>query len=237
VNPNGTTRAATLAESPNGAIVQGNASDITCLQVQKGQDFQVAQVSISEIKDRLGHAFLLTSGAVRNAERVTAEEIRMLSMELETALGGVYSLFSSELSLPMVNRIMKVMNKRKKLPKVPKEVINPIIITGVEALGRGNDLQKLDMFLGGVAQMFGPQALQEFVRPEEYLKRRATSLGIKTEGLVKSQEELQQEAQMQQQAQQQAMLAQMAQKLGPAGIKAASDQQKLQQPQPQPQQP
>ena len=238
VNPNGTTRAATLAESPNGAIVQGNASDITCLQVQKGQDFQVAQVSISEIKDRLGHAFLLTSGAVRNAERVTAEEIRMLSMELETALGGVYSLFSSELSLPMVNRIMKVMNKRKKLPKVPKEVINPIIITGVEALGRGNDLQKLDMFLGGVAQMFGPQALQEFVRPEEYLKRRATSLGIKTEGLVKSQEELQQEAQMQQQAQQQAMLAQMAQKLGPAGIKAASDQQKLQQQQqPQPQQP
>ncbi len=234
VNPNGTTRAATLANSPNGAIVQGNAGDVTTLQVQKGADFQVAQITVSEIKDRLGHAFLLTSGAVRNAERVTAEEIRMLGMELETALGGVYSLFSSELSLPLVKRIMKVMNKNKKLPKVPKEVINPVIITGVEALGRGNDLQKLDLFLGGVSQMFGPQVLQQYIRPSEYLKRRATSLGIKTDGLVKSDQDLQQEAQAQQQAQQRQQMMQMAEKLGPSGIKAVSDQAKGQQQQQQP---
>jgi hypothetical protein len=216
VNPNGTTRARTLAESPNGAIVQGNANDVQVLQVQKHNDLRVASETIEAIKERLGHAFLLTSGTVRNAERVTAEEIRMLSMELENALGGVYSLFSTELSLPMVNRIIDVMNRKRKLPKLPKDVVNPVIITGVEALGRGNDLQKLDMFLQGVVQTLGPEVMAQYINPEEYLKRRATSLGIKTVGLVKSQEQIQQETQ-------QAQQMQMAEKLGPQAMKSGTD--------------
>ena len=216
VNPNGTTRQRVLAEAPNGAIVQGSANDVTTLQLQKGSDFQVAQVTMNEIKDRLGHSFLLTSGVVRNAERVTAEEIRMLSQELETAIGGLYSLLSNELQIPLVNRIMSAMNKAKRLPKLPKDIVNPVIITGVEALGRGNDLQKLDLFLAGAAQVVGPQAVAEYVNVGEYFKRRATSLGIKTQGLVKSDEEIQ--AMMQQQQQ-----MQLTEKLGPAGIKAVSD--------------
>jgi len=216
VNPNGTTRQRVLAEAPNGAIVQGSAQDVTTLQLQKGSDFQVAQVTMNEIKDRLGHSFLLTSGVVRNAERVTAEEIRMLSQELETAIGGLYSLLSNELQIPLVNRIMAAMNKAKRLPKLPKDIVNPVIITGVEALGRGNDLQKLDLFLAGAAQVVGPQAVAEYVNVGEYFKRRATSLGIKTQGLVKSDEEIQ--AMMEQQQQ-----MQLTEKLGPAGIKAVSD--------------
>ena len=217
VNPNGTTRARTLAESPSGAIVQGNAADVTTLQLNKVNDFRTAQASIQVISDRLGSAFLLTSGVVRNAERVTAEEIRMLSQELESALGGLYSLLSTEMQMPFVNRLMDVMKRKKKLPSLPKDVVSPVIITGVEALGRGNDLQKLDLFLAGAAQVVGPQAVAEFVNVGEYFQRRATSLGIKTAGLVKSQEEMQAE---QQQAQQMAMLQQVA----PQGIKALSDQ-------------
>lgn len=217
VNPNGTTRARTLAESPNGAITQGNAQDISVLQLNKFNDFRVVQESVQKIEERLGHSFLLTSGVVRQAERVTAEEIRMLGQELESALGGLYSLLSMELQLPLVNRLMDVMNKKNKLPKLPKDVVKPIIITGVEALGRGNDLQKLDLFLAGASQVVGPEAVAGHVQVAEYFKRRAIALGIKTEGLVKSTEEMGAEMQ---QAQQQ----QMAEKLGPAGIKAMSDQ-------------
>jgi hypothetical protein len=153
----------------------------------------------------------------------------MLGQELETALGGLYSLLSTELQLPMVVRLMDVMKKNKTLPKLPKDVVKPVIITGVEALGRGNDLQKLDMFLGGVAQMFGPEVMQQYVMPAEYFARRATALGIKIEGLIKSTEQLQQE---QAQAQQQAQQQQMIEKLGPAGIKAVSDATKQQNTQP-----
>jgi hypothetical protein len=226
LNPNGTTRAKALAETPNGGITQGNAADVSVLQLQKFNDFRIAQETMNSIKDRLGHAFLLTSGVVRNAERVTAEEIRMLSQELETAIGGLYSLLSSELQLPMVNRLMRVMNKSKRLPKLPEKIVNPVIITGVEALGRGNDLQKLDLFLAGAAQVVGPQAIAEYVSVGEYFKRRATSLGIKTTGLVKTEEEIQQ---MRQQMQQ----MQLTEKLGPAGIKALSDQATNPEPQPE----
>lgn len=216
VNPNGTTNARSLAESPNGAIVSGNAADVNVLQVNKVGDFRVTQETMNTIKDRLGHAFLLTSGAVRNAERVTAEEIRMLSQELETAIGGLYSLLSTELQLPMINRLMGVMGKSNRLPKLPKNVVNPVIITGVEALGRGNDLQKLDLFLAGAAQVVGPQAVAQYVNVSEYFKRRAVSLGIKTQALVKTDEEIQAEMQQMQQMQ-------LTEKLGPAGIKAISE--------------
>ena len=219
VSPNGTTRARTLADSPNGAIVQGNAADVTTLQVNKFNDFKVAQMTMDGIKDRLGAAFLLTSGVVRSAERVTAEEIRMLSQELESSLGGLYSLLSNELQLPLIERLMFVMSKAKKLPKLPKNLVQPVIVTGVEALGRGNDLNKLDQFLAGAAQVVGPQAVAQFVNVQEYFKRRATALGIKTIGLIKTEEQLAQESQQQ-------MASQMSEKLGPAGIKALSDQYK-----------
>ena len=217
VNPNGTTRARTLAESPNGAIVQGNAADVNTLQLGKFNDFRTAQVTLESIRDRLGAAFLLTSGVVRQAERVTAEEIRMLSQELETSLGGMYSLLASEMQLPLVTRIMHVMQKKKELPKLPKDLVKPVIVTGVEALGRGNDLSKLDLFLAGAAQVVGPQAIGQFVNVENYFKRRATALGIKTEGLIKSAEQMQQEAQQQQ-------MQALTEKLGPSGIKALNDQ-------------
>lgn len=143
----------------------------------------------------------------------------MLSQELESSLGGLYSLLSNELQLPLIERLMFVMSKSKKLPKLPKNLVQPVIVTGVEALGRGNDLNKLDQFLAGAAQVVGPQAVAQFVNVQEYFKRRATALGIKTVGLIKTEEQLAQESQQQ-------MAAQMSEKLGPAGIKALSDQYK-----------
>jgi hypothetical protein len=230
VNPNGTTRAKTLSESPNGAIVQGSEGDVSVLQLNKFNDFRTAQSVMNGISDRLSQAFLLNSGVVRDAERVTAEEIRMLSQELEAALGGLYSLLSQEFQMPVVTRLMDRMSKEKRLPKLPKDIVKPTIVTGVEALGRGNDLQKLDLFLAGANQIVGPQAVAEYVNVSDYFKRRATALGIETEGLIKTQEEIQQ-------AMQQAQMMEMAQKLGaPAvapAINAAQEQYMAQQ-EPQP---
>ena len=53
------------------------------------------------------------------------------------------------------------------------------------------------MYLAGIAQILGPEMLGQFINMREYMDRRATALGIDTKGLVKSEEELQQEAQMQ----------------------------------------
>jgi hypothetical protein len=215
VNPNGTTRARTLADSPNGAIREGSANDVSVLQTAKASDFSVAFSAIKQIEDRLSYAFLLTESTIRNADRVTAEEVRLVTQSIEKQLGGIYSVLSQDFQLPMLNRVMQQMSKKKKLPKLPKDIISPTIITGIEALGRGSDLNRLDLYLAGIAQTLGPQAIQEYINVSEYLSRRAASLGIDRKGLVRTEEEL---ATMRQQAQ----MAQMAQAAGPQAIADAA---------------
>lgn len=205
INPNGTTRAKTLAESPNGAIREGNAEDVTVLQLQKFNDFRIAYEQMGRIEERLSYAFLLNSSIQRNAERVTAEEVRFMARELEDALGGLYSILAQEFQLPYVRRKIHQMEKVKKLPSLPRDSIKPMIITGLEALGRGHDLNKLDVFITGLANTLGPEILAQYMNLDDYIARRATAIGIDTKGLIKTKEEI---AAAQQAAQQQTMLSQ-----------------------------
>ncbi len=205
VDPNGTTRAKTLAESPNGAIREGNANDVSVLQLEKFNDFRIAYEQIGRIEERLNHAFLLNSSIQRNAERVTAEEIRFMARELEDALGGLYSILAQEFQLPYIRRKLHQMEKAKKLPQLPKDSIQPMIITGLEALGRGHDLNKLDVFITGLANTLGPEVLAQYMNLDDYIMRRATAIGIDTKGLIKTKEEI---LAAQQAAQQQALISQ-----------------------------
>lgn len=216
INPNGTTQAKTIDEAPNGAIRQGNAEDVTVLQLDKYADFRVALETMDRIEARMAKAFLLTSSVQRNAERVTAEEIRLLASELEEALGGVYSILSQEFQLPYIRRRAAQMQKEGRLPKLPKDVVRTAIITGLEALGRGHDLRKLDSFIQGVAEAVGPEAVAKYVNVGNYISRRATAVGIDTEGLIRTDEEV---AQREQATQQQAMLSQF----GPEVLKQAGN--------------
>ena len=205
VNPTGTTRAKTLAQAPNGAIREGNAADVTVLQANKGADLMVAMQTMNTINERLSYAFLLTEATIRNAERVTAEEVRLVTQSIERQLGGIYSILSQEFQLPLVARIIDRLTKSKRMPKLPKDFVTPTIVTGIDALGRGNDLNRLDVYLQGIGQLLGPQMLQQYIDVREYLNRRAAALGIETAGLVKSEEQLQME---QQQAMQMQLLSQ-----------------------------
>lgn len=202
VNPNGTTSQQTLAEADNGGIVEGNAQDVSVLQLNKYNDFRVALETINTINERLSYAFLLNSAVQRNGERVTAEEIRYMAGELEAALGGIYSILSQEFQLPLVNRVMFAMERKKKLPVLPKGTVKPVIVTGMEALGRGHDMSKLQAFFEAAAMV---AQLPPEINKEDALKRLGTSLGIDMKGLVKSAEDL---AAEQQQAQQMAMMQQ-----------------------------
>jgi len=201
VDPTGTTRARDLAKSRSGDFVQGKASDVTTLQVQKGNDMQIPYQLAQEIQQRLASAFLLTQGATRNAERVTAEEIRLVAGELEDALGGIYSILSQELQLPLV----KIIFKNSKTP-LPEGLVEPVIVTGLEALGRGHDYNKLVMFAQTLQQLLGPEIFAQHANVDAVISRVATSLGLDAEGIIKSQEQLQQEAE-QQAGQQSAQIA------------------------------
>lgn len=227
VNPNGTTRARTLAQKEAGAIAEGDANDVTVLQMQKYNDFRVAQESIMKIEERLSFAMLLNTAIQRNGERVTAAEIRYMAQELEDALGGIYSILSQEFQKPYVLRKMNILEGKGKMPKLPRDKVNVSITTGIQALGRGHDRKKLVDFLTTLGETLGPEVIAQYVNVQNYLTRLAASDGIDTKGLIKTEEEIQME-------QQQAQMQQMADNLGPEAMKMA--QQQMQQ-QGDPQQP
>ena len=217
VNPNGTTRMEDVAKAESGDFRNGRADDVSVLQLQKYNDFRVALDTVEKITERLSFAFLLNSAVQRNGERVTAEEIRYMANELESALGGIYSILSQEFQLPLIRRLMFQMERQKRLPVLPAGTVKPVIVTGLEALGRGNDLNKLDQFISVIQQI--PDAAAR-INWGDYMTRRGTALGIDMKGLVKSDEEIAQEQQQQQ------LMALASQAAGPgagAMAKAATE--------------
>ena len=202
VSPSSTTKPSTLANAGNGAIVQGRPDDIGVVQVGKSADFGTAFQMMQQLERRLNEAFLVMQ--VRQSERTTAEEVRLTQMELEQQLGGLFSLLTTEFLLPYLSRILNQFQKSGKIPRLPKNIVKPTIIAGVNALGRGQDRESLGQFLTVISQTMGPEAVQKFINPEEVIKRLAASQGIDVLNLVKSMQEIQgQEQQAQQMAMQQ----------------------------------
>lgn len=197
--PNSTTDLEALQDAESGEFVEGNIEDIGVLQLNKYHDFQVTKSQIDDLTLRLSHAFLLTTGTVRNAERVTAEEIRMQAQELEDVLGGVYTVLAAELQQKVVRRLIARLKQKGRFPTLPEGAVNPIIVTGFEALGRGHELNKLRQYFADGVNMYGEAFMSEF-DPGAVADRLATHHNVDVEALRKTPEQKQAEADMQAQA-------------------------------------
>jgi len=115
--------------------------------------------------------------------------------ELEQALGGVYGILSVEFQLPYLQRKIEILNRAGELPVLSKKLVKISIVTGIEALGRGDDRNKLVEFAATIAQTFGPPAVPQYLNATAFIARLATSDGIDPEGLVKTQDQITQETQ------------------------------------------
>jgi hypothetical protein len=204
VSPSSTTKPQSLANAGNGAIIQGRPDDIGVVQVQKQADFRTAFDLAGVLEKRISEAFLILN--VRQSERTTAEEVRMTQMELEQQLGGLFSLLTSEFLIPYLNRKMLDLTKSKQIPALPKGLVNPTIVAGINALGRGQDRESLIQFVTTIAQTMGPQALAQYVNPDEAIKRLAAAQGIDILNLVKGMEQIKSEQQEVMQKQMQASI-------------------------------
>ena len=193
VSPAATVKPSTLAKAGNGAIIQGRAEDVTAVQVSKQADFSSAYQMITSLTQRLSEAFLILS--VRQSERTTAEEIRATQQELNEQLGGIYGNLTVELVRPYLQRKLFTLQRSKELPQLPKGIVYPTIIAGLEGIGRGQDRESLMMFLQTISQALGPEAMAQYIDPEEAVKRLAAAQGIDTLKLVKTAEMRQQEQQ------------------------------------------
>tara|TARA_R100001463_G_scaffold635_1_gene2757 strand:- start:814 stop:2376 length:1563 start_codon:yes stop_codon:yes gene_type:complete len=215
VSPSSTTKPATLAKAGNGAIVQGRAEDVQVVQVGKTADFRTASEQAQIIERRISEAFLVLN--IRQSERTTAEEVRITQLDLEQQLGGLFSLLTVEFLIPYLDRTLHILQRSQQLPKIPKDLVRPQIVAGVNALGRGQDRESLTQFIGTISQTMGPEATMKYIDPSEYIKRLAAAQGIDVLNLVKTEQKLQEEQQqMQAQAESQSMTDQTGQILNSA---------------------
>lgn len=192
VNPAGITQPRRLTKAQTGDFVPGRAEDISFLQLEKQADFTVAKAVSDAIEARLSFAFMLNSAVQRTGERVTAEEIRYVASELEDTLGGIYSILSQELQLPMVRVLLKQLQATQQIPELPKEAVEPTISTGLEAIGRGQDLDKLNRCITAWAAL-APMQGDPDINLGVIKLRIANAIGIDTSGILKTAEQKQQE--------------------------------------------
>ena len=197
VSPSATTKPGTLAKAGNGAIIQGRPEDVGVVQVGKTADFATAANLAAQLEKRILEAFLVMN--IRNAERVTAEEVRLTQLELEKSLGGLFSLLTVEFLVPYLNRTLLILQRSNQIPRLPKDVVRPKIVAGINSLGRGQDNEALTTFIATVAQTLGPEALMKYIDPSEAIKRLAAAQGIDVLNLVRTAEQLEQMKQMTQQ--------------------------------------
>lgn len=218
VKPNGVTTVKTIKDAKNGDVRSGNAEDVTFVQANgKAVDFNVAVQLADKIEARLSYAFLLNSAVQRSGERVTAEEIRYVAGELEQAQGGAYTMLAKDFQLPLVNLAIVRMKRQGTYPRLPKGLVKPVPLTGLDALGRGADFMRLRDYMQALMGFLPPEVISVYLNPSDLMKRVAAGLGIDAKGLVRTPEEVQQ-------AQQQAQMEQAAQAAVPGAMAIAKDQ-------------
>jgi hypothetical protein len=218
------TRKEDVVDSRNGDVVDGNAADVTSFQLGKNFDFQVPLERLTDIGKNLAQAFMMAEGITRNAERVTAEEIRVMAQELEQSnLSGVYTKMTSQFTKKIVEWVMQELG-------IEFKEISAHIVTGLDALGRSAENQK---FMAFIQSMMG-LGLIDKLNIDEVVSRMAGYENINTNNLLKSAQQIQTE---QEQAMQQSMMAQGANSIGSkAGdmlTNAMAQQQQQQQPEQQ----
>ena len=186
----------TLNNSDTGTYVAG-AGDGGITASTKGiqAPAQLLEYWIDKYERRIGRAFLMNAGMVRDAERVTAEEIRFMSQELEAAHGSVYSNLSRDLQ----SRLAKLL-----LIKIDFDVVEsePTIVTGLDSLARSMDNENIRMWLQDMALLEQvPEALLAKLKTDNIAASLGAGYGIDHADYIMTQEEQQQmqQAQLEQQ--------------------------------------
>jgi len=218
VNPNGLTKIKHLSEAKNGGFALGRVEDVQPLQANKYYDLKVAQAECDKIERRLNRIFVMRAAIQRNAERVTAEEIRTMVQDLEEALGNHYSIMCKEFQLAYVKLTYFHLKKEEKnlIPDLMRDKnIKLTLTTGLEALGRSSDLNKLITFLDIMGKI-APAIQNLGGKVEKISQDVALSLNLDIDGMFYSEEEKNTQAA---QAQQLALI----QKIAPNAINKYGD--------------
>ena len=222
VDPTGITEIDDIAGSGSGSFVNSRQNEVFTISPAQTMNpqIQATQQGVQVLRQEVGKAFLMDSASMPKGERVTATAVRMIGQELENVLGGAFSSIARDLMVPIVSRCVYVMITEGQVDDRLKEmftkdggVLNVAIVTGLQALSRDSDLQKL-MQMGEMVRNL-PEPAAAMFKWDEYGKALITSLGFAADKWIKDEEQVkaeqmemaQAQSQMQSQAQNQQMVS------------------------------
>lgn len=159
VDPGSTTKPDDFNTSSNNQAIPGTPETINNVMLGNPAGVQVSMSHEEKIDRRLRQAFMLTSGIIRQAERLTAFEIRKMAEEMDIQHGGSYSALSGTVQPWMAKWCLRG-------AKVPKQFINNdgiSLVTGTDALSRNADVDNMRM---AMEDLGAAQAIPEEVRAE-----------------------------------------------------------------------
>lgn len=185
VNPGGLTRPEDFQRTGNGAALPGVKGDLELVNAAAvAGALQVVSASAEKYVRRIGIGFLLSGAVQRDAERVTAEEIRMLANELETGLGGIYSRLAVDLQLPLAYWLMAQVGGSV----FKGSDFEPTIVTGLDALSRNGDLENMQLFLQDVVQITAmPPEVQQYLKLDNIFSALAAGRGLRASEYINNQ--------------------------------------------------
>ncbi len=211
-----------LSRIENGDVVVGDPETVELKQFANTQGAQIVAANVQELRQSLGKAYLSQGAGQRDAERVTAAEIQRDINEIEAVAGGPFSALSLEMLEVRTHLLMQQMIAAGEFPPVEEDALMPTILTGLEALSRERDVNRV-MQAGQLIGAFGEEGIRQVKIP---VLLGAGLVGLGFPNAIRPAKEV---AAEKQQEQEQAM----AQRAAPAAINAASKAQEQQQPQPE----
>ena len=141
---------AALNAAPRGTYWPGNADDISVPEMRARGDLATINELISKWEGELSQAFLLSS--VRDAERVTAAEIRMIANELESAFGGLYSQLAQSWQQREAEYAISKVDFEAEIGK-DSSTFEVLVTTGLESLSREGQIDNLRLAIGDLQMM------------------------------------------------------------------------------------
>lgn len=211
VNPNGLTSVDDLNNSENGDALPGLPADIAPTQGGNPDALRIAELVNDKYEKRLARGFLMGSAVIRDAERVTQEEVRLTATELETAYGSVYSTLAGSLQKPVAKWLFSAIDLNLKGAD-----LDVTIVTGLDALSRNGDLENFRLAMGDMAAIVAvPPELAARMKWEEVSAFVGQGRGVDLSKFIYTDAEY---AEIQQQRQVQQVEQQVATTAGEAAV-------------------
>lgn len=141
VTPGAGTSVDDLNKAETGEYVQGSNGAIQVQEAGDGIKIQAMRAEINAHFSNLARAFMYTANT-RDAERVTAFELRQQAQEANAALGGQYSALAESFQTPLAHVLLTEVQPGMLQGILTRDIVLDII-SGIPALSRGIEVQNL----------------------------------------------------------------------------------------------